>query len=55
MSDFLEGTDSGQALGNRLETVSAQLDALNRKVTEIAEWLQSSGTNHEYKIETHAD
>ena len=44
MSDFLEGTDAGQALGNRLETVSAQLDELSRKVTEIAEWIQSGAT-----------
>jgi hypothetical protein len=44
MSDFLEGADAGQALGNRLETVSAQLDELSRKVTEIAEWIQSGAT-----------
>lgn len=41
MSDFLEGADPGQSLGNRLETFSSQLEALNRKVTEIADWIQS--------------
>jgi len=41
MSDFLDGADAGQTLGNRMETFSAQLDALNRKVSEIAEWIQT--------------
>jgi hypothetical protein len=42
VSDFLEGADAGQALGNRLEGFSAQLDTLNRRVAEISEWIQAS-------------
>jgi len=41
MSDFLEGADAGQALENRMEAISAQLETLTRKVSEIAEWIQS--------------
>lgn len=40
MSDFLEGADASQALENRMEALSAQLETLNRKVAEIAEWIQ---------------
>ena len=42
MSDFLDGADAGQALENRMETLSAQLDTLIRKVAEIAEWIRST-------------